>query len=35
MKWEFCIKDAYNIKSQKDNAIKYEKELIAKKSTRN
>lgn len=33
MKWEFCTKDAYsNIKD--DKALEYEKELIAKSSTR-
>ncbi len=34
MKWEFCVKDAYNIKNKKDKALKYEKELIAKNSSR-
>lgn len=32
MKWEYCIKEAYNID---DNALDYEKELIEKNSTRN
>jgi hypothetical protein len=35
MKWEYCIKDAYNIKNKNDKALKFEKELIAKKSERN
>ncbi|MCD5385091.1 exopolysaccharide biosynthesis polyprenyl glycosylphosphotransferase [Candidatus Gracilibacteria bacterium] len=33
MKWEYCIKDAYNNKD--DNAIKYEEKLIKTSSSRN
>lgn len=35
MKWEYCIKDSYWIDSKNDEALKYEKELIKKRSTRN
>lgn len=34
MKWEYCIKDAYNNKKD-DNAIKYEEKLIKTSSSRN
>ena len=34
MKWEDCVKEAYGIDERKDTALKYEKELIEKKSTR-
>jgi hypothetical protein len=35
MKWKYCVKDAYNINNKNDTALKYEKELIEKNSTRN
>ncbi|MDD2487214.1 MAG: sugar transferase [Candidatus Gracilibacteria bacterium] len=35
MKWEFCTKESYGINPEKDSAIKLEKELIEKSSTRN
>jgi lipopolysaccharide/colanic/teichoic acid biosynthesis glycosyltransferase len=35
MKWQFCIKDAYWKKPKDDKALKFEKELIEKNSTRN
>lgn len=34
MKWEYCVKDAYNVKAVDDKALKYEKELIKNSSTR-
>ena len=34
MKWEYCIKDAYNIEPENDPALKYEQELIDKQSSR-
>ncbi len=34
MKWEFCVKDAYWVDSDKDNALKLEQKLIKEKSTR-
>ncbi len=34
MKWEYCIKDAYNINVRHDKALTYEKELIKKNSSR-
>lgn len=34
MKWEHCVKDAYWIWENNDNALKYEEELIKKQSTR-
>ena len=34
MKWEYCIKDAYN-KEKNDKAIKYEEKLIKTRSSRN
>lgn len=35
LKWKYCIKDSYWISEDKDEALKYEKELIKKNSTRN
>ena len=35
LKWEYCIKESYGMKNDVDPAIQYEKELIAKQSTRN
>jgi len=35
LKWKYCIKDSYWINTKDDNALKYEKELIKKSSTRN
>ncbi|NVP17574.1 sugar transferase [Candidatus Gracilibacteria bacterium] len=35
MKWEYCIKDAYKKLDKDDKALKLEKELIEKNSTRN
>lgn len=35
MKWEYCIKDAYKKLDKDDEALRLEKELIAKNSTRN
>lgn len=34
MKWEYCIKDSYWIKEEKDKALEYEKKLIEERSTR-
>lgn len=34
MKWEFCVKDAYGVDENKDEALKYEKKLIEEKSKR-
>jgi len=34
MKWEYCIKEAYNVESEYDNALKYEEELIKNNSSR-
>lgn len=34
MKWEYCVKDAYGIKPDEDEALKFEKELIKEKSER-
>lgn len=34
LKWKYCIKDGYGVKNEEDEALKYEKELIEKKSTR-
>lgn len=35
IKWEYCIKDAYNVEAKYDKALKFEEELIKKSSTRN
>ncbi len=35
MKWKYCVKDAYWIWENNDNALKYEQELIKKQSSRN
>jgi len=35
IKWEYCIKESYWVKNEDDEALKYEKELIDLKSTRN
>lgn len=35
LKWEYCIKDSYWVKQEEDKALKYERELIKEKSTRN
>lgn len=35
LKWEYCIKESYWINHEEDDALKYEKELIKEKSTRN
>ncbi len=35
IKWEYCIKDAYNVEAKYDKALKIEQELIKKSSTRN
>ena len=35
MKWKYCIKDSYNVSNkEKNKALKYEQDLIQKKSTR-
>lgn len=34
LKWRYCIKESYWIENQKDDAVKFEQKLIAKKSTR-
>lgn len=35
LKWKYCIKESYWIKWDDDSALKYEKQLIKEKSTRN
>lgn len=35
LKWEYCIKDSYWIDHNDDEALKFEKKLIEKESTRN
>jgi len=35
MKWKYCVKDAYWIGKDNDDALKYEQELIKKQSSRN
>ncbi|MDD5770090.1 MAG: exopolysaccharide biosynthesis polyprenyl glycosylphosphotransferase [Candidatus Gracilibacteria bacterium] len=35
LKWEYCIKDSYGVKSEDDEALKYEQKLIKERSTRN
>lgn len=35
MKWDYCIKDAYNVNPKKDKALEFEQKLIEKNSTRN
>lgn len=34
MKWKYCVKDAYGIDTDKDDALKFEQELIKKQSSR-
>lgn len=34
MKWKYCIKDAYGVHENEDEALKYEQELIKNQSTR-
>lgn len=34
MKWEYCVKDAYWVKPEDDEALRFEKELIKEKSER-
>lgn len=34
MKWEYCVKDAYNVDPSKDKALEFEKQLIKESSTR-
>ncbi len=34
IKWEYCIKDAYNVEAKYDKALHFEQELIKKSSTR-
>ncbi len=34
LKWEYCIKESYGTQNELDPAIEYEKELIAKQSSR-
>ncbi len=34
LKWEYCIKEAYGIKNEKDPALKFEQELIKEKDAR-
>ncbi|MDD3301986.1 MAG: sugar transferase [Candidatus Gracilibacteria bacterium] len=34
LKWEYCVKDSYGIDPEKDEALKYEKQLIKERSSR-
>jgi len=34
LKWEYCVKDSYWIAPEKDEALKYEKQLIKERSSR-
>lgn len=34
IKWEYCVKDSYWVAEDKDEALKYEQQLIQEKSTR-
>lgn len=35
LQWKYCVKDAYGVEAEKDEALQYEKELIKDKSDRN
>ncbi len=34
MRWSYCVKDSYGVKTENDDALKFEKELIEKQSAR-
>ena len=34
LKWEYCVKDAYGVKPEEDDALAYERELIRTQSHR-